>query len=241
MSDVEAQLRDYLLNGIVADIFRAEEAYVLAETIGHHADTINAAQFGHLFGPLQGILSEHQTLAITKIFERHTGRNRVRSIPSVLMLLEDNAGAWLIPQRLVLHELLMDEGHSEAHLARLSGADLTRAVVRHFRSTLPRSDRVEECMLSSSLELLRQSRDKVIAHNEAVAPGTRQYATWGQAASLVEYGKRFVRVVGFAYLSIAFEEGGEYLLSFDAQRSSRALCRLLKAAGLEARTNGRLL
>ena len=145
MSDIEGQLRDYLLNGVAADILRAERAYYLVEAIGRHADRINAANFGQLFGPLQEILSEHQTLAITKIFERHSNRNRVRTIPAVLRLLETHADKWSIPQRSVLHELLVSEGHSEQIISSWSGAMLTHAIVQHFRSSLPSSDKVEAC------------------------------------------------------------------------------------------------
>ena len=35
--EAEKQLRDYLLNGIVTEIFWAEEAYALAEEVSKHA------------------------------------------------------------------------------------------------------------------------------------------------------------------------------------------------------------
>lgn len=232
VADIEEQLRDYLLSGVAADILRAERAYFLAEAIGRHADRMNTASFGHVFGPLKEILSEHQTLAITKIFERPSHRCRVRTIPAVLRLLEAHADEWSIPQRFVLHELLVAEGHSPQMVSDWSGARVTQAIVHHFRTTLPSSEKVEECALSSSLELLRQSRDEAIAHHEAVSAGTRRYPTWGEATSLVEYAKRFVGVVGFGYVSFAFEAGGDYLLTCDAQTPSRALKRLLLAAGL---------
>jgi hypothetical protein len=58
----ENQLRDYLFQGIGAEIFWADEAYALAEEIGKHVDQINAAGFGRLFGSLLTILSDRQTL-----------------------------------------------------------------------------------------------------------------------------------------------------------------------------------
>jgi hypothetical protein len=52
----EKQLRDYLLNGIVREIFWAEEAYALAEEVSKHAQAIHAAGFTSLFGSLQVLL-----------------------------------------------------------------------------------------------------------------------------------------------------------------------------------------
>ena len=231
MSDIEETLRDYLLNGIAADIFRAEQAYSLAEVVGRRADQINAATFGDALGPLQEILSEHQTLAITKAFEQPSSRYPTRSIPAVLKLLEAHAGSWKMPHRSSLQEFLITNGYSEEDISSRDGATLTQAVVRHFRSGLPSRERVQQCTLSSSLELLRQSRDKAIAHNEGGGSDSRQRATWGQATALVEHAKHFVGVIGFGYLGIAFDADGDYFLSYDALRASRALNRLLKAAG----------
>ena len=71
MNAEEAQqhLRDYLLNGIAAEINWADEAYALAEEIGKHAEQINAGNFNRLFESLQLSLSDRQTLSVTKIFD----------------------------------------------------------------------------------------------------------------------------------------------------------------------------
>ena len=65
VEEAERHLRDYLLQGIVAEIFWADEAYALTEEIGEHVEQINATAFGALFGALQTILSDRQTRTLT--------------------------------------------------------------------------------------------------------------------------------------------------------------------------------
>jgi hypothetical protein len=83
VEEAERHLNDYLLNGIAAEIFWAEEAYALAEKIGQHAQAIHAAGFTSLFGSLQTILSDRQTLAVTKMFD-WPSKHPTRSIPAIL-------------------------------------------------------------------------------------------------------------------------------------------------------------
>jgi hypothetical protein len=68
-SEVEKQLMDYLLNGLGTQIALADQAYALAVEIGQHAKQINEANFGDLFGALQAMLSDRQTLEATKLFD----------------------------------------------------------------------------------------------------------------------------------------------------------------------------
>jgi hypothetical protein len=228
----EERLRNYLLQGIATELFWADQTYALAEEIGKHAQHINAANFGELFGSLQMVLSERQTLAIVKIFD--PARNYpTRSIPGTLDLLEDNANLWRVYDQEKLHQELIEAGMDRTSVERLDDADLTHAMVSRFRDTLPDPRRVSPDKLSLSLSILRQSRDKSIAHNEAVDPSALQTPTWGEAISLVNYAKSFVATIGAEYLGLLFDKGSEdYVLMTDARRTSVALRRLLKAAGI---------
>ena len=198
-----------------------------------HVEQPRVANLERLFGSLQVILSDRQTLSITKIFEPENPRYSTRSIPAILGLLETNADLWRVPERRQLHQVLADTGQDVARLEQLSKAELNRTIIAYYRSTLPRQDRVNSCRLSLSLDVLRQSRDKVIAHNESVEKAALQMPTWGGATSLVNYAKDFVTTIGFGYLSIDFGRGSYgYRLTYDARRTSNRLRRLLKAAGL---------
>ena len=70
VQEAEKHLRAYLLQGIGEEIFWADEAYALALEIDKHAEQINAAGFGPLRTSLVTILSDRQTLSITRYSTR---------------------------------------------------------------------------------------------------------------------------------------------------------------------------
>jgi hypothetical protein len=233
VDEAEERLREYLLDGIATEILWADQTYALAEEIGKYAQRINAANFGELFGSLQLILSERQTLAVVKIFDPAKNYS-TRSIPGALALLENNADLWNVYDRERLYQELIEAGLDSTCVERMGNAELTRAVVACFRDTLPNPKRVSFDYLSLSLNILRQSRDKTIAHNESMESSALQTPTWGDANSLVNYAKEFVGTVEAGYLGLIFGEGSDdYILTNGgAHRTSMALRRLPKEAGI---------
>ena len=124
--EAEKGLNDYLFEGIISDIFWAEESYALAKKIGDYATQINAAGFGLLFGSLQAILSDRHTLSITKIFEERRRKYPIRSIPTTLDFLEEHSDVWTIPQPQELRGLLLKAGHSVSYVEGLDNARVQR-------------------------------------------------------------------------------------------------------------------
>jgi len=238
VEEAEKRLRDYLLNGLATEIFWADQAYALAEEISRHAEQVNAANFGELFGWLQLALSDRHTLAIVKIFDP-AKQYPTRSIPGTLNLLDSNAELWRVRERRRLHQVLIEAGLDNSRVEDMSTAELTRAVVARFRNTLPDPNRVGSDNLSLSLNILRRSRDKTIAHNEAMESSALQIPTWGEANSLAKYAKEFVATVGTGYLGLIIGKGSDnYRLTDASRRTSLALRRLLKAAGIAADKRG---
>jgi len=108
---------------------------------------------------------------------------------------------------------------------RLSNTELTYEIVNHYE--------VELSHLVPASTRLRQSRDKIISHNEAIERSALHSPTWGDALSLVNFAKDFVSTIGFGYLNILFGSGrGDYRLSYDARRTTKQLRHLLEAANL---------
>src|SRR5215211_3902225 len=95
-------LRCYFMEGIVADLFAAEQTYALLKQIGQNANAINQANFGALFGPLQSVLSNTVLLSVAKVFEKPSRKYPIRSIPSVLQLLESSSNELLVAQRIIV-------------------------------------------------------------------------------------------------------------------------------------------
>jgi hypothetical protein len=143
-----------------------------------------------------------------------------------------------VPNRQKLQQVLIEAGSDSARVEGMTSAELTYAIVSYFTHTLPDPKRQSPDNLSLSLSTLRQSRDKAIAHNEAIELSELQTSTWGEATSLIAYAKEFVATVGSGYLGLLFGEGSkDYILTTDARRTSIILRRLLKATGVAADTS----
>ncbi len=76
-------------------------------------------------------------------------------------------------------------------------------------------------------------RDKVVVHNEVIEKSVIPNTKWDKIEELVNYAKKITTIIGIGYLSINYEDDrGNYFLSDDALKASRALKQLLKEANV---------
>lgn len=234
-TQAEAMLDEYLVHGIAKEILFADEAKALCVEIGDHAQEVNAQGFGQLFGSLQLAYSDRQTLCVTKMFDPEGRQYPTRSIPAILNLIERHAVLWTLPQKHKLQEMLVLAGHDRQTVLNLDNTQLSLCIVSHFRSRLPMSESTATDQLSIALRNLRETRDKVIAHNESISQAARTLPTWGEPELLVAYAKDFVTTIGFGFLSLYLgNDSRNYRGAANPRRTSAELNRLLKAAQLIA-------
>jgi AbiU2 len=229
METARDRLKDVISEGVVIDIFQAEEALALYQLIGQRAEGINAATFGTFFGSLQMVLLRHLILSASRIFEPETRHYRLRSIPAALKILQERAEELVIEQSIALTHVVPCHGIERAQAPR---PEITRLVANYCADQTPKAGLVTPDGLSRTLDSLKTIRDKFIAHPEAIRVDDLPKATLYEIADLLSFAKRFVDTIGFAYLSTAYaDDSGEYMLSSDAERATRCLKRLLKLAG----------
>jgi len=223
MSALE-ELKDVVVGGLVADIFKVERAYHILSVIGANADQLNdrgLGNYGELFGALQGSLEVDAVLAVARVYDSPSNRYPTRCLRKALSLLEDRVSE--LPE-------IAEHYNTKLSLAFLgkdspvvgsvdSGRDAFVAqFVPAFREILD-SDAV-----STAIDSLKNIRDKRFAHNESAEP---HGPTWGALKSLLDHAQNFVGVIGWAFLNTVYVHEGDYFLSEDAKRPSRALSRLV--------------
>lgn len=234
-SDARAlgQLRDVLVHGIVADIYLAERARALHRRVGEFADQVNGAGYGGLFEAVQNAAVSEVTLSIAKLYEAPSKRYPTRSVPAVIKLLGEHATELTIINK---EPLLTDAARlpiAVDDLRALEGSALTAALARALERACPHPSRAEECSLSRALDALRASRDKAVAHNEAVDRETLPRAKWEAGEALLWFAKRLVGAIGIGYFGTAYlDDAGRYLRSDDAGLAARQLGKLLLQAGV---------
>jgi len=78
----------------------------------------------------------------------------------------------------------------------------------------------------NTLQKLKVIRDKSIAHNEQCTE--IQGPAWLELERLIQHAKEFAGILRWAYFSTVYMHDGNYILTSDAERPSRALNRLLR-------------
>jgi AbiU2 len=225
----EIELRQYLLDGLFKEIFLAEEARTLCFEVGKYAEILNEKGYGRLFGSLQACYSNQQTLCITKLFDP-VGRYPTRSIPGVIRLIQKRASHWSLPERWLLEERLAMACHNPELYTNMENREIALAIAEYFESTLP-GGCVAQVGLCDALNSLKQSRDKVIAHNEAIDPIARKLPRWNEAELLVNYSRDFLSLISRGFLGVYV--GDEKSLLGDSHTAAVYLRRLIKAARLD--------
>jgi hypothetical protein len=226
-------IKSYFMEGIVADLFGAEQTYALLKQIGQNANAINQANFGALFGPLQSVLSNAFFLSVAKLFEKPSKKYPTRSIPSVLQLLERSSHELLIEQRIAVMRRLAAAGMNTESLAEMPDSAITSTIVQFYTASLPSTELATWCEMSKSLHAVVIRRDKVVAHNEMIDRCTLPQTSWAEIEQLMSYAKELIEVVGVGYISMCFAaDDGHYFLSQDARVASHVLSKLLIKAGV---------
>jgi hypothetical protein len=223
------ELEDIISNGIVLDIFEAEQALALENLIGINAAAINEQKFGSLFGSLQVILAKCFILAVNRLYEKPNPRYQIRSIPEALKVLEKYAKEFDIKRKSIFIGKLEELGYDARQLKNMSDVDLTLKIVKYFSENLPQS-LIFEAGTQKALNALKTIRDKAIAHREAIEVSGLKIPSYAKIDQLIDLAIKFVIIVGDGYLGVNYEVDGRYFHTSGAKRASRSLRRLLVKA-----------
>jgi AbiU2 len=212
---VESKLEDILAEGIILDVHEADLANQLATFIGNNTEVLNS-EYPYLFGDLQRIMTVWAFLAIARVFEEKNPRSPypLRTIPEALKLLE--TGNILIENRSsVISALNVDEAE-KMRFAQASDADFLTLICQYFRERMR--------ILGDAIEKVKEKRDKVVAHREAIDEVDLARPQWGEIDDLIAFAKSFYEVVGEGIIGRS--------IASDAGRLTRSFKRLLTKAGV---------
>lgn len=239
MNEHREKLKDIIQQGVAVDLFHADEALSLDMFVGQHADAINKAKFGAFFGSLQFILTRNFVLHVARMYEEPkepTKRNPspypIRSIWAAIKILKEHGDDLVVERRPGLIAVLARREAQVDEMENLSDRELTSYLVSFFeqRCSKTHPDGVAN---SQVLKALKDLRDKVVAHPEAIRLEDIPKPIYQEIEGLIELARAFVAAVGFGYLSIAYEaDDGHYFMAGDAKRSTTSLKRLLQAADI---------
>lgn len=214
-------------------IFVADRAISVVEAMGEGVDGINGANLGDLFGTVRDALVDSALLSVAKIFERATPRYPLWNLRSLLTEIHAKADDLNVLDR--PRAIAFLDTHTPPSSIGSAAPDVavTRALVEAMLAQLPDERATIVRPHDIALDALRQQRDKVIAHNEALDRGALLSATWQDLQALLGLAKEQLGLVGWVFLSTVYvTDDGHYVLADDAARCGMAMRRLLTKAGL---------
>lgn len=171
-------LRDIIYAGLFGDIFLAERARELHRAVAAHAADINAAGFGELFLAIQNAAIAELILSLTKLFERSSRQYRIRSIPAAVGVLAESHGSLRPVEPEPALACFAKAGIDTSNLRDVSAGKYTAFLADLLAASTPDVGPVPNDELSRALQALRTSRDKRVAHNEAIDDGALPQAKW---------------------------------------------------------------
>lgn len=217
-------LEDLLKNGIVSDLFKTERAVFIHKRIGSFAIPINESNsyIKPLLVYIQNLTFNESVLALSRLYD-NPSRNRNRCILSVLKILKDKQkNAPDIIESIQTIEHLRHFNLPDILISDVEKND-SSSFAKHFSWHMDIEYQKEA--FQDNINELRKVRDKVIAHNE---PHDDVYTIkWQTFDDLLEYAKKLVGIIGWAFFSTAYIIKDRYLLTEDANILSRSIENLL--------------
>jgi hypothetical protein len=206
------------------DIFRADEARALVETIGTYATAVDASTFGPTFVALQTYAIDEFVLAVTRLFEKPKKNYPLRSLPAIVEHVLANAESLPVREPFFLGEAL---GHLGVPISGPeTNSATTRSAMRTLRSLMPSPE------THPALEALKLLRDKRLAHPEHVAVESIPKTAWAPADELLRTGQLMLGALGSLTSAGYIDDVGNYFLTSDAQRASVSTHRLFRKLGI---------
>ncbi|MFO8100649.1 MAG: hypothetical protein R6U37_00555 [Dehalococcoidia bacterium] len=230
--DPMGDLRELIVGGLVENIRQVEESRVLWQEISAHAEAINEAGFGNMFGRLQPILARYTVLATCRLYEPESDKYPLKSIPATLNHIRYNADYLQIQNKEFIIEKLISFGHDRSEFEGIPDPWINQLVRKEFADRLPGQNAPEENEISGALHHLKTVRDEFSEHSESV-----QRLDGARDASmnlLLAFAEDFVGTIGKGYLDIDYVFGdGDSIFRIDAERTTSTLQQLLRAAGIQ--------
>jgi len=189
------------VDGILADIFSADQAYALLREIGQHAERINQKHFGPFFAPVQDRLRKDCLLSIAKLYDQPHRRYSTRSIRALVDAVKASADNLNITKSPALLNRFVWAGINSDDFYDVADSAITERLVQWCQSRLAGRNTLASANIWRASEALKFRRDKVITHNELVSSDAAPDLTWDRVNSLLELAKTIVDLVSSGYLN----------------------------------------
>ena len=216
-------IKDIIENGLVKDLFQAERANYLIQAINERVQDVNDTSrwnFGIFFGTIQSYTINELILSISRIYDQRKKSFETRCLDALLQkldMIKENPPK--IQQYNQLYEYLESNKIYDLLMCIDNDKDFIADLFNYIRANHNNNQKII-CSLKSW-------RDKKIAHNDKFIVKEVSSLTLKDCHLLLEFPKKVITIIGWAYLNTGYGVKNDYFLSSDSKRSSIALKRLI--------------
>jgi hypothetical protein len=217
------KLKQLIEEGILTDLIKAEEAISVFKTISINAAQINSSEdtIKFTFGYIQQLSFNEFILSISRMYDKKTPRNSNRCIEAVIKYLFDYKDV-LPPVRekyqLALH---MRHFHMPEYLVDL----IDNGDPSQFPAKLSLYYENRLMNLREGIKTIKVKRDKNLAHNE---PTEVIRIKIDESEHFLNFGWKFVVIIGWAYLNSAYGFTDDFHLKRDSHSQGIYINRVIQ-------------
>lgn len=231
--NTKEKLQNLFNEGLVQEIFVADESYFILQTIRKKWSQISKNNLGVFFKSLYHAHFIRYSLSITKLYDKTHSKYDIISLPSVLKFISDNLIETQITNKPLTAEWLYKKGYNYNKIIELSDKELLSLIIEHFDKEIPTGDYTGNLFLERSLESIKFYRDKVYAHREDISRDYLPKSTFEDGQSLLKFAKFFVTIFELVIFNAGYSDDGEnYILERDSTVTNNAFLRLLEKSSL---------
>jgi hypothetical protein len=224
------ELKEIIDKGILTDLMKAEQAISVFNTIAKNAKQINDSERFIMvtFGYYQQIAFNEFIMSVSRLYDKKHKRNSTRCIEAVIKYLRDNKA---------IFPTVVEKYQVKQHLKAFNVPDYFITFVDNEDSSIF-PDKIglyyenELLNFREDLKEIKKKRDKNLAHNE---PTSIIKIDIKETEPFLEFGWRFITVLGWAFFSTIYGSSQVMHLKRDAHRHGysvqKAIDKLVKSNG----------
>lgn len=189
---------ELVLKRIPAELFLAEQAFSIDQSIAQHASKLNNSEYKELFGLIQLQAFSSGLLSIGNLFERPSARYPNFSIPAAIAYLKADLNDIPLNEasKAKLAQYLSDD-LQEQQLLILKPQRLKRCLLLELDEKCPKSPVRLGYKMDADFEAVKVLRDKRVAHYEDHTLAGLSTTDWDGIKRLLSYCESFINLVGY--------------------------------------------
>ncbi|MDF9800560.1 hypothetical protein OKW21_005823 [Catalinimonas alkaloidigena] len=209
-------LKDFLVNGLVKDLFHAEYNLHIYEKIASRKLAIEnlSSEEINLLAYIQNSANIKLMLALSRLYDKPNNRFPTRCILSFLKMINKHKDEFSKVEQYIITKETLERYDCLPELINAVTSDDPSLFPFMYYSYY--YSKYQTTSIQQNLDTLKVLRDKFIAHNESYDIDTIAVLKEQGFFYLINFAKEIISVAGIAFFSIGFSGSSKYLLSEDA-------------------------